>query len=92
MRTKIIHDIQRKAGNDQLTEISRHEAEGVQSCTLDRIICHHSAKRRIRDIHDSIHHAQTNKHRQDIGYQRVALQIRTEESQKSEQRKRNTTE
>ena len=41
MRTEIIHDIQRKAGNDQLTEISRHEAVGVQSCTLDRIICHH---------------------------------------------------
>ena len=44
------------------------------------------------DIHNGIHDTQTDEHRKDICYQRIALQRRTEEGQKGKQGKRDTSE
>ena len=92
MRTQIIHNIQRKTGNYQLTEVGRYKSVGIKSCTLNRIIGHHCAQRSIRNIHDGIHYAQTDKHRQNVSYQRVALKVRAKECQESEQCKWDTAE
>ena len=92
MRTQIIHNIQRKTGNYQLTEVGRYKPEGIKSCTLNRIIGHHGAQRSVRDIHDGIHYAQSDKHRQNVSYQRVALKVRAKERQESEQCKWDTAE
>ena len=89
---EVIHDIQRKTRDEQLTYVSCHKSIRVQSGTLNRVVGHHCAQRGVRDIHYGVDNAQADEHRQDIADQRVALQIRPEECQESEQRKRHTTE